>query len=79
MRWWKLHFSTPTKCDENDRKLVIYDTCPSGSVIISYFAYYSNLQQVYYKSYKDFSLELALPIEGFIKKIIQLKSFFRLV
>ena len=36
--------------------------------------YYSNLQQVHYKSYKDFSLALALPIEGFIWRIIQLKN-----
>ena len=28
---------TPFLDDENDRKLVIYDTCPSGSVIISPF------------------------------------------
>ena len=30
--------------------------------IVNYFMYYSNLQQVHYKSYKDLSLALAMPI-----------------
>jgi hypothetical protein len=37
-----------------------------GVWIFSGTTHYSNLQQVHYKSYKDFSLALALPIEGFI-------------